>query len=128
MLAETRTPNGIVAADIDPFGGREAGDALNSQVDMRARLFRERNPAAYGILTDPAPPVLQKLPATITFEEAMRIGAKTLTSGNERFSEAQKLLRSGKTAEARLAFEQLRAEFPRTWIDRAARAELAKLP
>ena len=127
VLAESKTPNGIVSADIDPLGGREASDALNSQTDLRARLFRERNPAAYGILTDPTPPVLEKVPASITVEEAVRIGAKTLTEGNDRFAEAQRLAREGKSAEARAAFERLRAQFPHTWIDRAARAELAKL-
>jgi predicted amidohydrolase len=127
VLAEGKEAGDIAIADIDPFGGREAGDALNSQRDMRARLFRERNPAAYRILTDPNPPVLDKIKASITTEEAIRIGAKTLTVGNERFAEAQNLARAGKTAEARKAFEKLREEFPHTWVDRAARAELAKL-
>ena len=40
--------------------------------DMRARLFRERNPAAFGILSEPNPPVLAKVPATITQREAVR--------------------------------------------------------
>jgi predicted amidohydrolase len=44
MLAEATQPGGIAMADSDPFGGREGGDALNTQRDMRARLFRERNP------------------------------------------------------------------------------------
>lgn len=127
ILAEGKGPDGLAMADIDPFGGRAAGDALNSQADMRARLFRERNPAAYGILTDPNPPVLERLPAAISADEAIRIGAKTLTVGNDRFSAAQALLKSGKTAEAKAAFEQLRIEFPYTWIDRASRAALEKM-
>jgi hypothetical protein len=114
-------------AEIDPFGGREAGDALNMQTDMRARLFRERNPAAYGVLTDPNPPVLKKIPQAITVEEAVRIGAATLTVGNERFAQADELLKAGKTSEAAEAFENLRVEFPHTWIDRAARERLAKI-
>jgi predicted amidohydrolase len=127
ILAEGKRGDDIAIADIDPFGGRDAADALNSQKDMRARLFRERNPAAYGILTDPNPPVLERLPAAISAEDAIRIGAKTLTIGNERFSEAQQLLKQGKTAEAKAAFERLRAEFPYTWIDRAAGAALEKM-
>jgi predicted amidohydrolase len=127
VLAEGKEPNDIVIADINPFAGRQAGDALNSQEDMRARLFRERNPAAYGILTDPNPPVLKKIPAAITAEEAVRVGAKTLTIGNERFAEAQALVKSGKTAEAIAAFEKLTVEFPHTWVDRSAREQLAKL-
>jgi predicted amidohydrolase len=127
VLAEGKGPDGIAIADINPFGGREGGDALNSQSDMRARLFRERNPAAYGILTDPNPPVLKKIPATITAEEAARIGAGTLTIGEERFHEAEMLMQEGKTGEAIRAFEKLRAEFPHTWIDRNAQARLAKL-
>lgn len=127
ILAEATGADGIAIADIDPFGGRDAGDALNSQADMRARLFRERNPAAYGILTDPNPPVLKKVPRTITVEEAVRIGGATLTVGNERFSDAENLLKAGKTDEAAAAFEKLCAEFPHTWIDRLARERLAKI-
>ena len=39
---------------------------MNWQKDMRARLFRERLPAAYGILTDPDPPVSWRPPAPPT--------------------------------------------------------------
>jgi len=127
VLSEARQPGGIAMADIDPFGGREGGDALNSQRDMRARLFRERNPAAYGVLTDPNPPALKKLPATITIEEAVRIGSGLLTEGEERFAEAEALMRSGRTAEASRAFSRLRREFPDTWIDREAEKRLAAL-
>ena len=127
VLAEGKGPDGIAIADINPFAGREAGDALNFQADMRARLFRERNPAAYGILVDPNPPALKKLPVTTTVEEAVRVGAKTLTVGGERFEAAEALLREGRTAEATRAFEQLCVEFPGTWIDRAARKRLASL-
>jgi predicted amidohydrolase YtcJ/predicted amidohydrolase len=127
VLAQGKGPDGIAVADINPFGGREAGDALNFQTDMRARLFRERNPAAYGILTDPNPPALKKLPVATTVEEAVRVGAKTLTVGNERFEAAEALLREGKTAEAVRAYKQLCIEFPGTWIDRAARKRLGSL-
>jgi hypothetical protein len=62
-----------------------------------------------------------------TVEEAVRVGAKTLTVGNERFEAAETLLREGKTAEAIHAYEQLRIDFPGTWIDRVARKRLASL-
>ena len=127
VLAEGKGPDAIAMADINPFGGREAADALNSQTDMRARLFRERNTAAYGILTDPNPPVLKKIPPTITIEEAVRVGAGALTVGEARFAEADALMRAGKTGEAIAAFEKLSAEYPSTWIDRQARLRLSKL-
>jgi predicted amidohydrolase len=127
VLAEGNGPDDIAVADLDPFGGREGGDALNAQVDMRARLFRERNPAAYGLLTDPNPPVLKKIPATITVDEAVRLWGKLLTTGEDRFQQAEDLLKSGKPREAILAFEQLRVDFPETWVDRSARKRLAAL-
>jgi hypothetical protein len=124
VLAEGKKPDEVVFADINPFGGREGGDALNEQRDMRARLFRERSPAAFGILTDPNPPVLRKVAETITVQEAVRIGAEVLTIGESRFQEANALLRAGKTKEAIDAFEKLSAEFPQSWIDRVARERL----
>ena len=127
VLAEGKWPNDIAMADLNPFTGREGGDALNSQVDMRARLFRERNPAAYGLLTDPNPPALRKIPPTITVDEAVQLWGKLLTTGQERFQQAEDLLESGKTGEAIQAFKQLRDEFPRTWIDRSARKHLTEL-
>lgn len=127
ILVEAQAPDDIAIADIDPFGGRQGGDAMNWQDDMRARLFRERWPAAFGILTDPHPPVLDKIPETTTVEEAVRISSGTLTVGGARFQEADALLREGKTGEARSAFEALRLEFPKTWIDRVARERLASL-
>jgi predicted amidohydrolase len=127
VLAEGKGQNAIAMADVDPFGGREAGDAANFQKDMRARLFRERNPAAYGILTDPNPPVLKKIPATITVDEAVRIWGEMLTTGEERFREAEALERAGNTAQATATYEKLRAELPGTWIDRAAQQRLASL-
>lgn len=127
VLAEGKGPNGIAMADIDPFGGRAAGDAANYQLDMRARLFRERNPAAYGILTEPNPPVLKKIPATITVEQAVRIWDKMLTTGEERFDSAEALYRKGDLAQAAAIFRELRAELPGTWIDRAAQKHLASI-
>jgi predicted amidohydrolase len=127
VLAEGKEPNSIAVADIDPFGGRAAGDAANFQVDMRARLFRERNPAAYAILTEPNPPVLKKVPATITVEQAVRIWDKMLTTGEERFDEAEALYQEGKIARAVAIYKQLRTELPSTWIDRVAQKRLANV-
>jgi hypothetical protein len=108
VLAEGRRTGDTAIAEIDLFGGREGGDAHNVQRDMRACLFRERNPAAYSILTDPNPPILSKIPATITVEEAVRIFAGTLTTGEERFAKAESLLRAGKIEAAAHAFEEPR--------------------
>jgi hypothetical protein len=127
ILAEGREPDDIALADIDPFGGRDGGDSMNHQVDMRARLFRERSPDAYGILTDPDPPALAKLPEAMTVEEASRVAARALTVGEERFGEADSLRGSGRTEEAIRAFERLISEFPATWIDRVSRERLAEL-
>ncbi|MBI4605688.1 MAG: carbon-nitrogen hydrolase family protein [Planctomycetes bacterium] len=127
VLAQGREPDDIVTADIDPRGGREGGDAFDHQEDMRARLFRERSPAAYGILGDPAPPVLAKVPATTAPEEAARIAGKALTVGEEDFRQADALRGTGKTGEAIAAFERLRAEYRGTWIDRVARDRLEAL-
>ena len=40
---------------------------------------------------------------------------------------AEKLAKEGKTAEAIAAFEKLREEFPRTWIDRRSQERLKTL-
>src|SRR5438552_12789811 len=51
VLAEAKGKDDLAIADIDPSAGRSGGDSMNQQEDMRARLFRERSPAAYSILT-----------------------------------------------------------------------------
>ena len=127
ILVEGQEPDGVAIAEIDPHGGREGGDAMNWQKDMRARLFRERSPAAYGILTDPCPPVLANVPETMSVDEAVRVAAQTLTTGEARFKEAEALLREGRMEEARRAFRRLCAEFPQTWIDRVSRERLSEL-
>lgn len=127
IIAEAKGVDTLAIADIDPFGGREGGDAMNHQRDMRARLFRERNPAAFGALTDPAPPVLAKVPATITEQEAVRIANRVLTVGQAEFSTADALARSGKTADAIAAFERLQREYRGSWIDRVSVQRLAVL-
>ena len=122
VIATAKGPDGLAIADIDPSGGREGGDAFNTQRDMRGRLFRERVPEAYGILTDPNPPVLAKVPSNVTRDEAIRIMATVLTTGEERFNEAEALARAGKTEEAIRLFERLCEECRTSWIDRCAGA------
>jgi predicted amidohydrolase len=127
VVAEANGADSLAIAEIEPAGQREAGDAFNWQRDYRSRLFRERVPSAYGILTDPNPPALQKHPQTIRAEDAIRIFQGALTIGEQRFGEADALQRAGKTVEAIRAFEQLKAEYPASWIDRSASQRLAQL-
>jgi hypothetical protein len=127
IIARAEGPDGLAIADIDPHGGRTGGDSSNWQHDMRARLFRERNPAAFGTLTDPNPPVLSKVPINLSREEAGQIFARMLTLGEEEFRQANALERTGKVAEALAAFEKLQAEYRDSWIDRAATERLKKL-
>jgi pentatricopeptide repeat protein len=127
ILATADGSDGLAIADIDPSGGREGGDACNTQADMRGQLFRERVPGAYGILTRPDPPVLAKVPSNVTSDEAIRIMATALTTGEERFNEAEALARAGKTEEAIRLFERLCEECRTSWIDRAARERLERL-
>jgi len=127
IIATAEGPDGLAIADINPRGQREGGDALNWQRDMRARLFRERNPEAFRILTDTNPPVLAKVPIGLTSEEAGRIMARALTVGEEEFKQANGLIGTGKTDDAIAAFERLRKEYPATWIDRRSEERLAKL-
>ena len=127
VLATAEGPDALAVAEIDPAGGREGGDAFNTQRDMRGRLFRERVPGAYGLLTEPEPPVLAKVPSNVTREEAIRTMATVLTTGEARFNEAEALARAGRTEEAIRLFERLCEECPTSWIDRAARERLKAL-
>jgi predicted amidohydrolase len=127
IIANAEGPDGLAIADIDPRGQRAGGDALNWQHDMRARLFRERNHQAFGILTEANPPILAKVPIDITSEEAARIMSRALTVGEEEFAQAQTLVGAGRTDAARTAFERLHQEYPATWIDRSSQEQLARL-
>jgi hypothetical protein len=127
ILAKAEGPDGLAIADINPKEGREGGDAMNHQRDMRARLFRERNPAAFGLLTETNPPILEKVPLGITQKDAGRIAAEVLTIGEEEFGAAQALARSGQLADAVAAFERLRTRYKGSWIDRAATERLKTL-
>jgi predicted amidohydrolase len=127
ILAEGKAPDELVTAEIDPSGGRDGGDAMNWQKDIRARLFRERSPAAFGRIVEPRPPVLEKLPQSISVEEAAKVASGALTVGEEKFAKADRLLREGKRDEAAAAFEQLRKDFRGSWIDRVAGERLMKI-
>jgi hypothetical protein len=128
IIATAEGPDGLAIAVIDPHGEREGGDALNSQRDMRARLFRERNPAAFGLLSANHPPVLEKVSIEGTREEAARVSARVLTVGEGDFKSASELVREGRVEEARAAFERLRHEYAGSWIDRRSAERLAQLP
>jgi predicted amidohydrolase len=123
ILAQAEGPDGLAIADIDPAGGREGSDAMNSQHDMRARLFRERNPEAFAILTDPNPPALKKLPIDITPEESARIAGKVLTQGEEDFRKASHL----KGQEAIAAYKAMQKEYRGSWIDRVSAERISKI-
>jgi len=127
IVAKAEGSDGLAIADIDPRGQREGGDAMNWQRDMRARLFRERNPEAFHILTDTDPPVLAKVPIDLTSQKAGEVMARALTAGEEDFKQANGLVQSGKTDEAIAAFQRLRKDYPATWIDRRSDEQLAKL-
>jgi len=127
ILAQAKGGDEIAIADIDPASGRSGGDAMNHQEDMRSRLFRERSPSAFSMITEPNPPVLRKVPEVTSVEEAVRIARGAFTVGESRFSEAEKLKREGKKDEAVRAYEALMADFPRTWIDRVSRERIADL-
>jgi predicted amidohydrolase/predicted esterase len=127
ILARAEGPDGLAVADIDPQGGRQGGDAMNYQHDMRARLFRERNPAAFGILTEPSPPILDKVPIDITKEEAGRIAAEVLTIGEEEFQKAEALARKGDAGAAVDAYVRLQTKYRGSWIERVAAERLRTL-
>jgi predicted amidohydrolase len=127
IVAQAEGPDGLAIADIDVHGQRAGGDALNWQRDMRARLFRERNPEAFRILIDTNPSVLAKVPMDLSSQEAGRIMARALTIGEEEFRQANVLLGRGQTSEAIAAFQRLRQEYPATWIDRRSEERLANL-
>lgn len=127
ILAEARGQDELIVADIDPAGGRSGGDSMNFQDDMRSRLFRERSPEAYSILTQTDPPILRKVPETTTVEDAVRISRTGRTEGEAKFNEAARLQRDGRKDDAVRAYEALCREYPRTWIDRVSRERLAEL-
>jgi len=127
ILAEGKGTDDIAIAYIDPATGRSGGDSMNHQEDMRTRLFRERSPAAYAILSDPEPPVLRKIPEVTSVDEAVRVSRAARTDGESEFSAAARLQGEGRKDDAIRAFESLIARYPRTWIDTVSRSRLAEL-
>jgi predicted amidohydrolase len=128
ILVDERTPGAIAIADVDPFGGREGADFANYQADMRARRFRERRPGAYGVLTDPHPPALDRLPPiTPPPQEIPGIFRRATTAGHVAYDRAQALVEEGRVEEAARAFEALQATYPGTWFDRTAGVRLDEL-
>jgi predicted amidohydrolase len=127
IVARAEGPDGLAIADIEPRGGRAGGDAMNHQADMRARLFRERNPAAFAILADPSPPAATAYPIHLSKAEAARIAARTLTIGEEDFAAAAALASKGQRDQAIAAFNRLRSDYPGTWIDRVAQQRLTAI-
>jgi hypothetical protein len=83
VIAEGKSTDDLVIAEINPFGGRQGGDSMNWQEDMRSRIFRERHPAAFGLLTQPHPPVLDKVPSTIGVEESVRVSQEQNGAADE---------------------------------------------
>jgi predicted amidohydrolase len=127
ILAEAKGPDEIAIFDIDPFTGREGGDAMNQQTDMRARIFRERSPEAFQIITSTNPPVLSKVPEQTTIKEATRISSEALTRGEEDFKAAAALASAGKKDAAIAAFLKLREAYRDSWIDRVSAERIAQL-
>ena len=131
ILAEGGSePDAIVTADIDPTGGREAGDALGGLTsDFRARLFRERTPAAYSILLEEHPPILDRLKnvSVPSVEKASLLFAEGLTTGADAFYEADRWLSEGRVEEAKHRFQELAERFGTLWIGQAARERLREI-
>jgi len=121
-------PDAIITAQIDLAVGREAGDALGgTTADFRARLFRERNPAAYRILTEENPPGLERLQhiEVPSIEQAAALMAEGMTTGADAFYQAERWIEQGQTALARQRFTELAQHFGSVWIGRVAQERLA---
>jgi predicted amidohydrolase len=129
VLAEQFVGGRLAIADLDPGGGREWEGWSNSQRDMRAKLFRERRPAAYSLLVEDEPPVLASLPPMDPGppEEIIRIADRAITVGHEEYGRAEELARQGLVPEAAKAYEALAADYPGTWFERRAHEALASL-
>jgi len=129
IITEEKRGGEVAIADINPFSGRQCADWSNQQNDMRARLFRERRPEVYGILSHPCPPALNKLPDMTPgpSAEIARIYHRAITVGHGHYRAAEEKLRNGNIEAAIAAFEALIIEYPGTWFDRTARERLADL-
>jgi hypothetical protein len=117
--------------DIIAEGGREP-DAIvmaGTTADFRARLFRERVPEAYQMLTEARPPILDKLKhiQVASPEDASRLMAEGLTTGADAFYEADGWLAEGRIEDAKERFVALAGHFGTLWIGRASRERLQSI-
>jgi TolA-binding protein len=78
-------------------------------------------------MTEKNPPVLRKVPEVTPVDEAARVMNAGLTVGEQRFNAASALQRDGKKEEARVAYEALIKDFPRTWMEKVSRERLAQM-
>ena len=124
VLAEGAGPDEVLVADIEIGEGREGGNAFDWHRDIRARLFRERAPESYAVLTQAEPPVLKKLPNADTPEEITERCSRVLTVGEEAFRAADLLVRSGEIERAKAAFAAPCAEYRGSWIERVGKERL----
>jgi len=127
VLAEGGGADEVLVADIDIDGGREGGNAFDWHRDIRARLFRERAPASYDVLTQPEPPILKKLPNDDTPEEITERCSRVLTVGEEAFRATDLLVQSGEIEQAKTAFIALCEEYRGSWIERVGKERLLKI-
>ena len=129
VLAEALEAEEIAIADIDPKGGRENADWSNAQKDMRARLFRERRPDAFSVLTDPNPPVFANLPEMEPGPPSViaEIYRKATTVGHLEYDRALKMMNDGNLSGAIRAFKQLVNDYPNTWFERTARERIDEM-
>ena len=111
-------PKGQILAEAETSGDSLGG----STQDFRARLFRERNPAAYRILTDDHPPALDRLK-----DVPVPSAAEGITTGTERFYEAERLHKEGQIDAAREIFADLGERFGTLWMGTAARQRLVAI-
>ena len=81
------------------------------------------------MLTDPRPPVLDRLPDLIPgpAPEIARMVNRATTVGHGQYEEAEEHLRAGRDDRAAEAFEALIREYPATWFEQVAREQLASL-
>jgi predicted amidohydrolase len=125
-----RRQDAIVCTEIDISAGRDAGDAHGGiTTDFRARLFRERVPQAYSILTKTNPPILKKLRDVYvpSGEQASALAAEVFTTAADAFYEADRLLSEGSVEEAISQFRELSERYGTTWVGRASRERLEKI-
>ena len=123
-----KKPDAILMADIDPFGGRELGDSYaGTYPDVRARLFRERVPAAYGRLVEGSPAFVSQLPPLPDIKQLCETARLAIAEGDAAFRRAELMIKKGQVDDARLLLRELRDRFPTTWIHEAARRKLDEL-